>query len=153
MPGYGVARNAEGMLPWSWAEERLRDAHNYYVGTTDGEHPHLMPVWGLWLDGRFLFSTGTSSKKARNLAGNPNLVIATERADEAVILEGTAAETADRALLDAFVREYKRKYDWDMDAGAGGIFEVRPRVAVGFIEHADQFGKTATRWVFGEGGG
>ena len=148
LPGYGVPEDRDGMLPWSWAEERLRGARNYYVATTDGKRPHMMPVWGLWLERRFLFSTGRRSKKARNLAANHNCTVATERADETVIIEGTAAETTDRALLEAFVREYKRKYDWEMDANAGGIYEVRPRVVFGFIEHADQFGKTATRWRF-----
>ena len=35
-----------------------------------------------------------------------------------------------------------------MDLSWGPFYGVRPRVAFGFIEHADQFGKTATRWRF-----
>jgi hypothetical protein len=38
-----------------------------------------MVVWGLWQDGRLLFSTGSQSRKARNLTGNPNCIICTER--------------------------------------------------------------------------
>ena len=55
MPGYGVSGPADGtgLLPWSWAEERLSRSHDYVLATVrpDG-HPHAMPVWGVWLDGR-----------------------------------------------------------------------------------------------------
>jgi hypothetical protein len=55
-------------MPWTWAEERLGESHNYWIATSrpDGR-PHLMVIWGLWLDGVFYFSTGGQSRKARNL--------------------------------------------------------------------------------------
>ena len=47
MPGYGIldANSGKGLLPWSWATERLAKARNYWVATTrpDG-NPHAMPV-------------------------------------------------------------------------------------------------------------
>jgi hypothetical protein len=47
MPDNGVVGPAEGrgLLPWSWAEERLIASHNYWVATVwpDGR-PHVMPV-------------------------------------------------------------------------------------------------------------
>ena len=47
-------RNAEKyrkLLPWEWAEQRLRKSHNYWITTAkpDGT-PHTMVVWGLWLE-------------------------------------------------------------------------------------------------------
>ncbi len=107
-----------------------------------------MPVWGVWLDDRFYFSAGRRSRKARNLATNPRCVICTERADEAVILEGVAEEVRDRKLLKIFADLYKRKYDWDMESDQEPVYAVRPRVAFGLIEHAEEFGGTATRWAF-----
>jgi pyridoxamine 5'-phosphate oxidase-like protein len=93
IPGYGIVGEKEGggLLPWSWAEERLIRGWNYWITTTrpDGR-PHLMPVWGLWREGAFWFSTGEKTVKARNLAANPNCVVAADRADEAVIVEGRA---------------------------------------------------------------
>ena len=151
MPDYGLADagSGRGLLPWDWAAERLSGAHNYWLATAaqDGR-PHLMPVWGLWLDGAFLFSTGARSRKARNLAGDPRCVVSTERADEAVIAEGLAEEVADPELLRRFVELYKTKYDWDVDPSQGGIYAVRPTVAFAFIENADDFPQTATRWRF-----
>src|SRR5215813_2984050 len=117
IPDYGIlgADEGEGLLPWEWAAERLSVSHNYLVATTrpDGR-PHVMPVWGLWLDGAFYFSTGRQSRKARNLGANPHCVVSTDRPDEAVILEGVAEEIADRAPLELFYQAYKEKYDWDM---------------------------------------
>lgn len=151
MPGYGIAEESggKGLLPWSWALERLNDAHNYFVATVrpDGR-PHVMPVWGVWLDDAFYFSTGTTSRKARNLAANASCVVTTERADESVIVEGVAEEAADADALRRFVEVYHEKYDWEIDTSAGGIYAVRPRTIFGFIETADNFSKTATRWTF-----
>lgn len=33
MPGYGTSPSADGMLPWSWARLRLRESHDYWIGT------------------------------------------------------------------------------------------------------------------------
>src|SRR3954468_6472724 len=100
MPGYGMPRGAKGLLPWTWAEERLRTSHNYYLMTVRPDAtPHAMPVWGVWVDNRFFFSTGAQSVKARNLAVNPSCVICTEKAAEAVVVEGTASPVTDAARL------------------------------------------------------
>ena len=151
MPGYGItpAGDSEGVLPWSWAVERLTKAHNYWVATGGrGAAPQLTAVWGVWLDGAFYFSCAATSRKARNLAEDPRCAISTERADEAVIVEGVAELVADKALLEQFKAAYDPKYDWEIEIDEGGIFVVRPSVAFAFIEHSDQFESTATRWTF-----
>jgi pyridoxamine 5'-phosphate oxidase-like protein len=149
MPGYDLldASSGTGLLPWAWATERLTNSHNYWLATTrpDGR-PHAMPVWGVWLDGRFFFSTGGRSRKARNLAANPTCVVSTERADEAVVVEGACAAVNDPAQLRPFYAAYNAKYQWDMEAMGEPIYAVRPQVVFGFTE-ADLRG-SATRWVF-----
>jgi hypothetical protein len=151
MPGYGIvdAKNGRGLLPWTWAEKRLSRAHNYWVATArpDGR-PHAMAVWGVWLNSSFYFSTGTRSRKARNLVRNPRCVICTDRADEAVIVEGVARKARVSSLPRQVAEAYSRKYKWELDPSQGPIFMVRPRVVFGFIEAADQFPGTATRWTF-----
>ena len=93
MPGYGIldATDGRGLLPWEWAVERLTKSRNYWVATTcpDGR-PHCVPVWGIWLDDAFYFSSGAKSRKARNLAANPNCVVCPEDGTQAVSLEGVA---------------------------------------------------------------
>ena len=107
-----------------------------------------MIVWGLWLDGRFYFSTGRQSRKARNLAANPKCILCTERADEAVIVEGEARlATGPRSR--GFFARYEKKYSWDMSAyQEEPIFEFRPRVAFGLAEKKSL--NAATRWKFGK---
>jgi Pyridoxamine 5'-phosphate oxidase len=153
MPGYGLPTGDKGLLPWSWADQRLKKSHNYWISTVkpDGS-PHTMVVWALWQDGRLLFSTGSKSRKARNLAQNANCVVCTELANEAVILEGIA-EIADVAARQKFLPTYERKYKFDMGGMKKDIlsmkepvFAVRPRVVFGLWEK-DFIGKS-TRWKF-----
>jgi Pyridoxamine 5'-phosphate oxidase len=153
MPGYGVPKGTKGLLHWKWAEQRLRKSHNYWITTVkpDGS-PHVMVVWGLWLDGAFLFSTGRLSRKARNLAENPRCVVCTEQAEEAIIVEGVA-ELAEVPLRREFLKKYKPKYDFDMSGMEKDIlsmkepvFAVRPVVVFGLYEK--KFQGSATRWRF-----
>jgi hypothetical protein len=150
MPGYGIAAatGGKGLLPWAWAEERLTVCHNYWVSTSRSDgRPHVMAVWGVWLGNELWFSTSKRSRKARNLSVNASCAVATERADEAVIVEGEARAIEPSTDCTAFRREYKQKYNWDMDA-TEGIYAVTPRVAFGFIEAPEDFPATATRWRF-----
>ena len=153
MPGYGLPAGDKGLLPWTWAEQRLKKSHNYWITTVkpDGS-PHTMVVWGLWQDGRFLFSTGSKSRKARNLARNHNCVVCTEHAHEAVIVEGIA-EIADAGSRRKLLPAYERKYKFDMGKMKDDIlgmkepvFAVRPRVVFGLWEK--DFIAKSTRWKF-----
>jgi hypothetical protein len=151
MPGYGLPTGNKGLLPWNWAEQRLKKSHNYWITTVKpGGFPHTMVVWGLWQDGRFLFSTGSKSRKARNLAQNANCVVCSELANEAVIVEGVA-EIADVAARRKLLPKYERKYKFDMGAMKDDIlsmkepvFAVRPRVVFGLWEK--EFIGKSTRW-------
>jgi nitroimidazol reductase NimA-like FMN-containing flavoprotein (pyridoxamine 5'-phosphate oxidase superfamily) len=147
MPGYGVPKGRKGLLPWKWAEQRLKKSHNYWITTVrpDGS-PHTMVVWGLWLDGSFYFSTGQQSRKAKNLAKNPRCIVCTEDASQAVVVEGEARRVQDSPELKFFSR-YEKKYDWDMSAMQNEpIYAVLPRVVFGLYEK--KFQSSATRWNF-----
>jgi hypothetical protein len=154
MPGYGLedAKGGRGLLPWRWALERLSKSHNYWIHTTrpDGQ-PHVMVVWGLWIDDAFCFSTGRDSRKARNLAANAHCVIGTENAAEAVILEGVAEVLPilkRPQFLKRFIRAYKKKYDWPVDGTEGTCYAVRPHVVFGLWE--ENFTEASTRWQFAD---
>ncbi|MGA7398647.1 MAG: pyridoxamine 5'-phosphate oxidase family protein [Candidatus Sulfotelmatobacter sp.] len=152
-PGYGLTTGNKGLLTWSWAEQRLKKSHNYWITTVKPDvSPHTMVVWGLWQDGCFLFSTGSKSRKARNLALNNKCVVCTEHAQEAVIMEGIA-EIADVSARRKFLPKYERKYKFDMKGMEQDIlsmkepvFAVRPRVVFGLWER--EFVGKSTRWKF-----
>jgi hypothetical protein len=154
MPGYGLPKGTKGLLSWKWAEDRLKKSHNYWITTVkpDGS-PHSMIVWGLWLEGEFLFSTGRQSRKARNLAKNRHCVIGTELAAQAVIVEGVAGEVADVARRREFLKTYEKKYKFDMSGFEQDIlnlkepiYGVRPVIVFGLDEK--RFLSAATRWRF-----
>jgi len=142
-----------GLKPWSWAVERLEKSHNYWIATSrPGGRAHLMLVWGIWWQDAFWFSTGPRTRKAKNIAADPHCVIGTEKADEAVILEGTAEEITDRAVWKQIVEVYNAKYGGDvgpmLESSGGCIFRVQPHTAFGQDEHAANFAESATRWNF-----
>jgi hypothetical protein len=151
MPGYGLldASSGRGLLPWSWAVDRLSKVKNYYLSTTTADGlPHCMPVWGIWLDDAFYFSSGRRSRKARNLEKNPRCVICPEGADQAVVMEGVAAIVEEGPVFRRFVEAYKVKYHFDMDTmdmTDSAILAVHPIVAFGFTE---DLATIATRWTF-----
>ena len=76
---YGIPEGREGMLPWSHVRERMSVARNYWLATVrPGGRPHSVPVWGVWVEDRLHFGGGRSTRKARNLAANPNVVAHSE---------------------------------------------------------------------------
>jgi len=154
MPGYGLltADEGSGLLPWSWAEERLIASRNYWLVSVwpDGR-PHAMPVWGLWHEGAFWFSSSTGSRKARNLAGDPRCVVMTEDAMNPVVMEGTAELiTEPEALATILALEnmkYETSYTIDLlDPSVNSVYRVRPLWAFG-LRH-DDFTGSPTRWSF-----
>lgn len=149
------SKDATGLKSWSWALERLESSHNYWIATSRPEaRPHLMVVWGVWWQNAFWFSTGPRTRKAKNIASHPQVVIGTEKADEAVILEGFAEEITDRAVWKQLAQVYNRKYGGDVEpllmASDGCVFRVQPQVAFGQDEDAENFADSVTRWRFQE---
>lgn len=154
MPGYGIlpADQGTGLLPWSWAERRLTDSHDYWVSSVrpDGR-PHAMPVWGVWLDDALWFSSSRQSRKYRNLAARPDCVLTTENPRRPVVLDGRAAvrtePAAIRAFLDALNAKYETSYPPDfLNPEVNATFRVQP-VTVFALTDAD-FTGSPTRWTF-----
>src|SRR5215472_15419610 len=147
IPGYGISKGKVGMLPWKWAEEKLAKSRQYWIMTVrpDGR-PHAMIIWGLWFDGAFWFGTGSKTQKARNLASNPNCIVGTEDAADAVILEGVAEMITDTAIRKKLEPQSLKKYGMSGGDGSEPLFRVAPKRIFGFIEKS--FPKTATRWTF-----
>ncbi len=157
IPGYGLRKGAKGLLRWKWAEDRLKKSRQYWIATTrpDGR-PHVMVIWGLWMDGLMYFSTGAKSRKAQNLANNPHCTICTDRADEAVILEGVVETERQVEKIRNFIPLYERKYKWKLGEMAQNLtalkdplFYLQPKVAFGLWEK--KFDSSATRWIFEQG--
>jgi PPOX class probable F420-dependent enzyme len=154
MPGYGIAGPdaGGGLLPWSWAAERLTAARNYWVATVGPEgRPHASPVWGMWDDGVLWFTCAVGSLKARNLRAQPACVVTTEDASDPVIVEGTARIVTDGASIRRVLDLMNEKYHADieisfLDPERNATVAVRPAKVIG-MRHGD-FTGSPTRWTF-----
>ena len=158
MPGYGVPDDPDGLLPWSWAEERLIVCRNYFVVTADGSgRPHVMPTWGVWSPERsvFWFSGSARSRKVRNLSRNPQMAVAVDDSVEVVSVEGIGGPIphGDR---DRMAEAFAAKYEEDPAAReamaefvkANSIYEMVPDRAFGIIETPEDFSRSATKWAW-----
>ena len=163
MAGYGVTQDPDGLLDWSWAEQRLLAERNFWFVTANAEgRPHSMPVWGVWMpeQERFGMCCDIGARKARNIKANDQVVVTTTNSVECISIEGRAVVvTSDEA--ETLAEQWAKKYcDTDMpEAGfskevvmeavhAGAAFEVIPERAFGMIETPEEFSKRATRWLW-----
>jgi Pyridoxamine 5'-phosphate oxidase len=149
--------------PWTTGRDQLAQTHRYWLSTVrvDGR-PHVMPLFGVWLEDALYFTANAETRKARNLAANPRCAIAASSEELDLIVEGEAARVRDDATLRRVADAYRAKYDWPLTVRADGSFDApygapsagpspyepyrfTPRVAFG-LGMAEPFG--ATRWVF-----
>jgi hypothetical protein len=150
--GYGVPESNENLLPWSYVEERMQAARNYWIGTANREgKPAATPVWGAWIDGKLYFDGSAETRRGRNITENPKVVVHLESGDQVVILEGEAVILTGAPERDLAVRlseAYTAKYgglgyspgpeSWD----GGGLFVFTPEKAMGWAK----FPEDLTRW-------
>lgn len=152
-----IGFEASGALtPWATTEERLAQARTYWLTTVRPEgKPHVVPVWGVWRDNVFYFSTGDKSRKARNLDREPRCAFSVENGNLHLVVEGSASRVSDEALLRRMVEAYTPKYDWPLsvrdggvygDSGGGPAYAVTPKVAFAF-DAGDMFSATRYRFV------
>jgi hypothetical protein len=151
--GYGVPEISEGTLPWSFAEERLQTARNYWIGSVrPSGRPHAMPVWGVWMDQKLYMDGSPETRRSRNIASNPAVVVHLESGDQVVIVEGEAyaAGKPDPELAKRLAQAYSEKYAasgyqpepgiWDQ----GGLYVVYPHTAFAWTK----FPSDSTKWIF-----
>jgi len=135
----GHVEDPQSLLPWRHMQQRLVEARNYWLCTVrPNGHPHVVPKWGVWVEGRLYFDGSPDTRHARNIAENPAVVLHLESGDDVVILEGvcTACGKPAGRLGVKVARAYTAKYaalgyapapdQWDN----GGLFEISPHVAL-----------------------
>jgi hypothetical protein len=152
--GYGTPGGPDSLLPWSYIEERLRAASNYWISTVGPRaRPHARPVDGVWVDGALCFGGSPETRWARNLMANPSIAVHLSSESEAIILEGTAEYVTDpsHSLAAPSMAASKEKYPRYF---SGGPPLFRPfwalRPATVFAWTLEGFPRGATRWRFEE---
>jgi hypothetical protein len=162
---------------WAEARHRLENperGRTYWLATVrpDGR-PHVRPLLGLWLDGAFYFITGETTRKGKNLDGDPRCVISTSSTALPaldIILEGDARKITEDATLQRVVEAYRSTMDWPLEVRTGrvvgpnaptagpppyGVYELSPVTVYGLpgISGTEQGVGSAgafspTRWRF-----
>jgi len=145
---YGVPTSTEGMLSWSYVSQRLENARNYWIATTRPDGcPHVVPVWGLWIDDAFYFGGAPDTRWVRNIATNPSVALHLEDAEQVVVVEGKVEECVPdselaRRLAIASAEKYATQSDSSEDSE--GILRLRPQLVLAWTH----FPEDATRWHF-----
>lgn len=154
--GYVLGDVERTLLPWEHARQRLTDAQAYWIGTaTPDGRPFASPVWGVWVEETLFFDGSPETRRGRNLAANPHVVIHLDSGGagkDVVILYGEAHEqrAAPPPLREALAAAYTAKYrdegyapgpeTWEQ----GGLYRVAPRTVLAWTD----FTRNATRWHF-----
>jgi Pyridoxamine 5'-phosphate oxidase len=141
-----------GLIPWSWVVRELTALGEIWVATTGPAGPDAVPVWFWFDDPCVYFTTKAASLKARNIAGDPRLVVHNGSGIDTIILKGNAETVTDRAGLERVDAAYHDKYVAPDTGEHATIFvegdvcvRVRPRLVMAW-----QYATVATRthWRF-----
>jgi hypothetical protein len=142
-------------LTWDWVAERLTYSKHYWLcSVRPNGHPHVVPRWGVFVEGKFYYDGSPETRHSRNVELNPNVALHLESGTEAVILEGTCglADKPTSAFGKTLSQEFKRKYrelgyapepnSWD----AGGLYVFTPRQCIAW----SKFTEDPTKFIFEE---
>lgn len=152
--GYGL-EDAGPFLSWDEVVGRLAASRNYWLSTTrpDGR-PHIVPRWGVWLEGAFWYDGSPKTRHARNLSDNSACVLHLESGDEVTIVEGTSSPSAPVVgdlglhLSEEYGRKYAPTYSPGPDAWsdeiAGGLRVLTPSKVIAWADYP----KGLTRFTF-----
>jgi hypothetical protein len=100
-------------IPWSRPRDILASGVLWpdiiaFLGTVrpDGR-PHSAGLGIIWVDGDLYFTSSPSTRKARNLAANPDCTISVRLPGIDLVLEGEASRVTDQAFLEEVSRLYR----------------------------------------------
>ncbi|HEY3057550.1 MAG TPA: pyridoxamine 5'-phosphate oxidase family protein [Chloroflexota bacterium] len=151
-PGYGEPETLGDALPWSFVQERLRSAPNYWLATvTPSGRPHARPVDGVWVDGALCFGGSDKARWVRHLTANPAASVHLASNNDVVILEGEAHFITDdqHPLAGPSAAASRAKYP-QYFSDASPTFQpfwlLRPSTAYAWT--LDGFPRGAARWTF-----
>jgi hypothetical protein len=148
-----AGQRLRGHMPWSSVDLRLRSLREVWVATASPRgRPDATPVWFWWDGASVYFTCAAVSRKARNIAHEPEIVVLNGDGTDPIILKGRAERVVDETELAAVDAAYGEKY---VDPYSGTratifiaddhVYRVAPRL-VSAWSYAT--GSTRTDWRF-----
>ena len=119
-------RYENSTLPWSRVHELLEsgpkgpDAGFFLVTVCPDRRPHAAGIGAVWYDGDLYFTSGSGTRKSRNLAETPACSVAVKFPDMDVTLNGDATIVTEPKVLEAVAKIY-RQLGWPAEV-AGHAF-------------------------------
>jgi len=107
----GEGRRIGGHLTWDSVDRRLRSMREIWVATAGaGGRPDAVPVWFWWDGEQVYFSTKADSRKARNIARQPHVVLHNGDGADPIIIKGPAERVEATGELERIDGAYAEKY-------------------------------------------
>jgi len=149
----GYVDKPVSFLTWDWVAAQLTESKNYWLcSVRPNGHPHVVPRWGVFIDGKLYYDGSPETRHSRNIESNPHVSVHLESGTEAIMLEGTSgpAEKPSPELGKKLSLEYKKKYkdlgyapepnSWD----GGGLFVFVPHYCIAW----SKFNEDPTKFIF-----
>lgn len=154
--GYGLPTDDDGLLDWATIDELLVGSLHYWLATTrpDGR-PHVVPRWGVWLDGVLYYDGSPDTVHARNAEANPACSLHIGDGADAIMIDGHSRASAPvegelghriAAAIGAKYGEMGYRPEPDAWSGpdAGGLRVLTPAKAMAWFD----FPNDLTRFKF-----
>jgi len=151
----GYVENPTASLTWEYVTQRLSESKNYWLcSVRPNQHPHVVPRWGVFIDGKFYYDGSPETRHAQNILENPYVSLHLESGDEALIAEGTCAAAGKPSpeLAQKLSTAYKTKYaqfgyapepdQWDQE----GLYVFTPSKVLAWTK----FMEDPTRFILNE---
>ncbi|AYY12969.1 pyridoxamine 5'-phosphate oxidase family protein [Actinobacteria bacterium YIM 96077] len=110
-------------MPWTRALSSLTSVPTYWVATVhpDGR-PHAVPVLGVVVDGAVHFCANERTRKARNLQGDPRIVVTGSSDDFDLVVEGSITIVTGDDTVRKIASAYDAKYGWRPEVHDGALW-------------------------------
>jgi hypothetical protein len=142
-------------VDWKWVAAQLTESKIYWLCSVyPNGRPHVVPRWGVFLDGKVYYDGSPETRHGRNIKLNSNISVHLENGTQPIILYGTstASEKPSPELGKKLSQEYKKKYkelgyapgpnSWD----GGGLYMFTPRECIAW----SKFNEDPTKFIFEE---
>ncbi|HLO17718.1 MAG TPA: pyridoxamine 5'-phosphate oxidase family protein, partial [Anaerolineales bacterium] len=109
----GYVDKPVSFLTWDWVTAQLTESKAYWLcSVRPNGRPHVIPRWGVYVDGKVYYDGSPETRHSRNIESNPNVSLHLENGTEAIILEGISgpAGKPSPALGKKLSQAYKKKY-------------------------------------------
>jgi general stress protein 26 len=145
--GYKMPETKENLVSWDFVSEQMSQSRHYWISTVfPDSRPHVVPVWGIWLENRLHFEGSMETAGGKNVLNNPHIAVHLPSAEKVVLIEGTAHiiqdDEIDDAMWNLLDSTFQSKYQ--VDKGSPYIYLKPKRVLAWDGEDLT----TMTRWLF-----